>query len=160
MTNFKKKIRSVHNKNILVNLAPKLKWYHFHRVSNLELKFRIKVKNFTKFLQLMADFQCAKGCVILLHCNQNTQVFSRGKAKSVQNCTKNWLSFLILLKVYESGTMLILVPNWQGYFCYGLIESFPWNSSTKVSLIFVLIVFWEFVKVSSSNVIFLGNLKR
>ena len=67
MTNFKEKIRSVHNKNLLVNLAPKLKWYHFHRVSNLELKFRIKVKNFTKFLQLMADFQCAKGCVILLY---------------------------------------------------------------------------------------------
>ena len=27
-----KKTRSVHNKSILVNLAPKLKWYHFHRV--------------------------------------------------------------------------------------------------------------------------------
>ena len=141
MTNFTEKIRSVHNKNILVNLAPKLKWYHFHRVSNLELKFRIKVKNFTKFLQLLADFQCAKGCVILLRTAIKTlkyfQEETDSKAKSVQNCTKNRLSFLILLKVYESGTMLILVPNWQGYFCYGLIESFPWNSSTKVTLMYI-----------------------
>ena len=141
MTNFKEKIRSVHNKNILVNLAPKLKWCHFHRVSNLELKFRIKVKNFTKFLQQTAVGRSSMRKRLrdfVAHCNQNTQVFSRGKAKSVQNCTKNRLSFLILLKVYESGTMLILVPNWQGYFCYGLIESFSWNLSSKVTLTYVL----------------------
>ena len=77
MTNFPEKIWSVNNKNVLVNLAPKLKWYHFHRVSNLELKFRIKVKNFTKFLQLLAQMR-KRLRDFVAHCNQNTQVFSRG----------------------------------------------------------------------------------
>ena len=42
MTNFTKKIFSVINKNFLVNLAPKSKRYHFHRVSK-ELKTKVNV---------------------------------------------------------------------------------------------------------------------
>ena len=53
MTNFSEKVRSVNYKNLLVNSAPKSKWYHFHRLSNLELKLCIKGKNLMNFLQLM-----------------------------------------------------------------------------------------------------------
>ena len=133
MTNFSEKVRSVNYKNLLVNSAPKSKWYHFHRLSNLELKLCIKDKNLMNFLQLMT-FNAQK--VAWFCCMKHLQIKIKTKSniKSVKNWRKCQLSFSILLKLYESGTTSILVPNWQGHFCYWLTKSFPENSSSRVTL--------------------------
>ena len=136
MTNFPEKIWSVNNKNVLVNLAPKLKRYHFHRLSNLELKVQIKDKNFMNFLQLMT---CSTFNAQRLRDFVAWNIFRprwkiNKQIKSDQNWTKYWLSFLILLKLYESGTTSILVPNWHRDFCYWLTKSFTENSSSRVTL--------------------------
>ena len=120
MTNFPEKIWSVNNKNVLVNLEPKLRWYRFHRLSNLELKVRIKDKNFMNFLQLMtcSTFNAQKVAWFCCMKHLPTKIKINKKIKSDENWRKYWLSFLILSKLHESGTTSILVPNWQGYFCY------------------------------------------
>ena len=50
MTNFTEKILSVINKNFLINLAPKLTLYHFHRLSK---KLKTKVDFLYSFGQIL-----------------------------------------------------------------------------------------------------------
>ena len=134
MTNFTEKIWSVINKNLFINLAPKLTLYHFHRVS----------KEFKKWKSIFCTvldrfhFWC---CFILIGRSEKNRATFHLLIENCLSAVENlWNSCLLCeisvkdLKVYESGTILFLVPNWQGDFWKWLIQSFSWNSSSQVTL--------------------------
>ena len=83
MTNFQEKIWSVKNKNLLVNLVPKLTMCHFHRVSK-ELKMKVY------FLQFWSDFTFL---FIFIFCAL--------KVEQVISCRK-FMKFLSFLRTFNS----------------------------------------------------------
>ena len=98
MTNFKKKIRSVHNKNILVNLAPKLTLYHFHRLSK-ELKTKVDFLYSFGQISLLNQSPLENTWVFWLQCNTFTQPFAHWK--SAISC-RNFGKFLTFMRNFNS----------------------------------------------------------
>ena len=96
-TNFIDKVWSVNNKNLLINLAPKLTLCHFHRVSK---KLKTKVYIFSSFGQILffyLFFILVGRCLM----KQNHATFRALKVEQVISCRK-FMKFLSFMRTFNS----------------------------------------------------------
>ena len=97
MTNFPEKIWSVNNKNLLVNLAPKLTLCHFHRVSK-ELKTKVDIfSSFGQILSFYLFFILVGRCFM----QQIHATFCALKVEQVISCRK-FMKFLSFIRTFNS----------------------------------------------------------
>ena len=62
------------------------------------------------------------------------KTFQNIKYEISSECWENWIFCFIDLKLSESPTMKILVPNWRAYLALWLVNSLSFISTTKVTL--------------------------
>ena len=101
MTNFTEKIWSVINKNLLVNLPPKLTLYHFHRLSK-ELK--TKVNFFYSFgqISLLNQSPLENTWVFWLQCATKSRNLLRIEDLPTAVCCRNFVKFLTFMRNFNS----------------------------------------------------------